>query len=239
MIPDWKKKVRALELVCRNMMRRGPPQWQRLTPSNTSCSPMCQQTTQAEEKCSCREAFQRSSAAVPPMLERSQTEAGFWGYCFLPCRGFLFRASIVWKATAQNDPRVSGEDATPLVPKQPQTELWDFAFSDTLSFFFPFVSACNVQTSLIPTGLIVETNKKTNYTPPLCKSLIHYQRTSLRRKKKTKKLLLLLRKVPLRTAPHQTSSGSWRDFITVLAHLFAVTPNTHLFLWKQIKAKYI
>lgn len=122
------KKGRALELVCRNMMTQGPHQWQRLTPSNTSFTPMCQQTTQGEEKCSCREAFQRSSAAFPPTLEGSQTEVCFWGYCFFPCRGFLFRASIVWKATALNDPRVSREDATPLIPKQPQTELWDFCF---------------------------------------------------------------------------------------------------------------
>lgn len=49
-----------------------------------------------------------------PMLEWSKTEVRLWGYCSFLCRGFLFRAGIVWKSPAQNDPGFSGEDATPL-----------------------------------------------------------------------------------------------------------------------------
>lgn len=146
MIPDWKKKVRALELVCRNMMTQGPHQWQRLTPSKTSFTRMCQQSTQAEEKCSRREVFQRSSAAFPPVLEWSQTEVRFWGYCFLPCRGFLFRASIVSKATAQNDPGVSREDATPLIPKTAPNWAVGFCFQRH-SFFSFFFSVLNKRLS--------------------------------------------------------------------------------------------
>lgn len=76
--------------------------------------------------------FWRSAAAFQPKPERSKMEVCLWGYCFFPCGGFLCSVGIVWKATAQNDPRVTREDATPLMPKQ----LWlsEFGFGNGFSF---------------------------------------------------------------------------------------------------------
>lgn len=149
--------------------------------------------------------FWRSAAAFQPVLEWSKVEVCLWGYCFFHCRGFLWRAGIVWKAAAQNDLRVTREVATPLKPKP----LWlsDFAVSNAL-FWEVGRGAGGCKLHLFQQAWLWKPQKRQTMLPHSVKLWF----ITKRRKKKKSLLLAFFRGQIL----HPDTLRFERDFITSL-----------------------
>lgn len=134
----------------------------------------------------------RSAAAFQPKPEWSKMEVRLWGYCFFPCRGFLFRASIVWKATAQNDLWVKKRRCHTSDSKT----VCDFA----VFFFFLIQMSGTFRLHPFQQGCLWKPLKRQTMLLHSVKLKVWFI-TSRLPWGGTKKLLLL-RKVPLRTALH-------------------------------------